>query len=738
MEQILFYKISYLAVVIGGLVIGIFILFKKAKGKFNILYILLNFSMVLWALGRYALLEVGNHESALFWARFLYIGSILVHLFFLHVILVFVGKDQKRKPFLIIFYLNCAFIFILNLIDLFFGSNFFIKDVGQKLIFKYYEIPNNFYNLHLINYLIIPTWAFIEIIVAFRKSVGIKRDQLKYILISGFLGFIGGNSVVPLIYNIPLFPIGVFLVPIHLFTMTYAITRYRLTDIRVIIRESAIYALSFITILAIFFIALWSISYIIDASIQRVIFLNIAFLMIIALSFYRPVINLFTNLANKYFFASLYKKEKVLHDLIEKIPSVIDIRELAELLSKTLTDVMKIEKLGIWYVDFKKKIFEPVFLKGFDKEKSLLLLKDETLQKYTVETKQPLLYKEIAQIKAILPYEEERIKALKQEIKDLGVAIYVPLVVKDQLIGLIAMGDKFGSETYTKEDILMLELLAKQAAVALENARLYDETQQFSETLKKEINKATSDLKKANIELQKLDQAKSDFISIASHQLRTPLTIIKGFVSMILEGLYGPVSEAQKDKLEKIYESNERLSRLVDDLLNLSHIEGGKMKFDLKKTGLSKMVKDVIEELSFQAERKKLELKFKKPAKEIFVLADGEKLRHIVFNLIDNAIKYTEKGEIEVFLEKTPDDFIQFKVQDTGVGIDKKELPNLFKKFSRGANAPRYHTEGVGIGLYVAKRMMEEHKGEIWAESAGDGKGSAFFVKLPEWQEKNA
>jgi len=139
-----------------------------------------------------------------------------------------------------------------------------------------------------------------------------------------------------------------------------------------------------------------------------------------------------------------------------------------------------------------------------------------------------------------------------------------------------------------------------------------------------------------------------------------------------------------------------------------------------------------VEELKVQAEKKKLNFEFAKPKENYFVRADEQKLRQVVLNLIDNAIKYTEKGEVKVWLGRT-DGSVEFSVKDTGLGMTQDEIANLFQKFVRGPNAPRLHAEGAGIGLYVAKLLMEAHKGQVRAESAGENKGSTFFVKLPEY-----
>ncbi len=249
---------------------------------------------------------------------------------------------------------------------------------------------------------------------------------------------------------------------------------------------------------------------------------------------------------------------------------------------------------------------------------------------------------------------------------------------------------------------------------------------------KEELQKMTDSLAKANEELRKLDNAKTEFISIASHQLRTPLTAVKGFISLILEGSYGEISKGVRDALEKAYSSSERLIDLVEDLLNVSRIESGRMQFIFAKTDLIKIIKDLQVNFAMIAKGKGLSLDFKLPKAKIPKLyLDASKIREVVSNLIDNALKYTKEGGVTVTVEKTSSKTVRIVVADTGIGIPPQEAPHLFKKFSRGKDIERLHANGTGLGLYVGKSIIDRHCGKIWFESAGAGKGTKFIIELP-------
>ncbi len=248
-------------------------------------------------------------------------------------------------------------------------------------------------------------------------------------------------------------------------------------------------------------------------------------------------------------------------------------------------------------------------------------------------------------------------------------------------------------------------------------------------------------LEDANKQLKQLDKAKSEFLSVASHQLRTPMTAIKGYVSMLLEGDFGEIPETQKAQLHIVYESAERQLQLVADLLDLSRIESGRMEFAFGPVNLCKLVENVLGELTAKAKLKGLYLYFDNVNRFCpDIRADMEKLMEVVTNLVDNAIKYTKQGGVTVRLLQDGQE-IQLSVEDTGIGIAKEDQPKIFEKFFRTDAANEVTREGTGLGVYVVKKIVEAHGGKVWFTSQGLGKGTKFVVsflvpKLPIKEEK--
>lgn len=255
---------------------------------------------------------------------------------------------------------------------------------------------------------------------------------------------------------------------------------------------------------------------------------------------------------------------------------------------------------------------------------------------------------------------------------------------------------------------------------------------------KDELQAMAKRLTVANEELRRLDVAKSEFISIASHQLRTPLSAIKGYVSLMLEGSYGVVNAKMQDVLDKVYLINSHLASLVDDLLDISRIESGKAEYHFAPTRLESVVSEIADMFAVLARSRGLSLELvppKKPLPELML--DESKMREVVSNLVDNALKYTERGGVKVSFEAHAR-LVRLIVEDTGLGIGQDEMPRLFEKFIRSRSTSVIDVSGTGLGLYVSRNFVEAHGGRIWAESEGLGRGARFIVELPIRREKKA
>lgn len=249
-------------------------------------------------------------------------------------------------------------------------------------------------------------------------------------------------------------------------------------------------------------------------------------------------------------------------------------------------------------------------------------------------------------------------------------------------------------------------------------------------TRSEEMSTLASSLAKANIRLQELDRQKTDFLSIAAHQLRTPLSITNGYVELLKDGAYGAVTKEEKEIYKNIDESNGHLVKLVDSFLDITRLEQGRTKYDFLEHDINDVIESAVKELNLRAKQKKLDLVWHREINLPKIIFDEEKVRHVIFNFIDNAIKYCDEGVIKVDVVKDGEG-VSVRVKDSGLGFGKIDEANFFQKFYRGNNVKGINVNGTGLGLFVCAKFIEAHHGRVWAHSPGLGKGSEFGFWIP-------
>lgn len=308
--------------------------------------------------------------------------------------------------------------------------------------------------------------------------------------------------------------------------------------------------------------------------------------------------------------------------------------------------------------------------------------------------------------------------------------IAVPLKVKDRVIGTLTV-DRSEAHGLTQDDLDLMVTVASQVAIALDNADAYAQIEALNVGLEAKVNERTTELKTANEKLRELDLLKSAFVSIVSHELRTPMTSIKGYVENLLDGLGGPLAEKQAYYLERVKYNTERLTRMTNELLDLSRIEAGCMKLRLSTVSLLELASEVVESFQSIVREKSIIIRQQQAGALPVVQGDRDKLNQVLTNLIQNAIKFSPSHtEVLVKLQLRDDmDCVEVCVVDQGCGIHPSELDKVFDKFYRGESVP-IETKGAGLGLSIAKSLIELHGGTIWVTST-PGAGSRFSFTLP-------
>ncbi len=699
-------------------ILGVLVLRYAKESRVKSTFFVFSLFTAIWMFGTFMMfLNKGNVGLVLLWDRIVYVGVVFIPVAMLHFGLILINKKTRNTKFLILIGYLLSFIFLFLIPSKYFVDSAYIYSWGA------HTKAGVFHNLFLVYFSIyIALWPIFVIKHYVKLRPSIEKERIKYALIA-FVQYIilGPLGFLPA-YGIDIFPFAYISGLLFTVIMTYAMVSYRLMDIKVVLRQSSVYLTSLVLTLipAIFF------KYLFDNFFPKYSYWVDSVIVIFSISIFPLFKERIYRFANKYFFSSLYDARTVIKGLSDKLGSTLETSNIYKMIAESLGGALHMKAICFITCGPKDKDFIISYNSGFALPN---IIKKNDL--YNTIFKEYVAKNRIIILDELKNDVSKQTKEIARALSKIGIEVLVPLNVKDKPIGAIALSAKESGDTYNNEDLDLLKIIGTQTAISLENALLYEETKKFNVKLVKEVEKATHDLQDANEELKKLDQAKSDFISIASHQLRTPLTVIKGYVSMMLEGSFGDLNQKVDENLYKVYESNERLIHLVEDLLNISRIESGRLQFNFEETDLTAMAESVIEELSESAKKKKLYLRFTPPATPLpKVNLDADKIRQVFMNLVDNAIKYTKRGGVTVKLEKVGEK-IACCIADSGMGISTEDLPNLFKRFSRGADTSLVHTEGTGLGLYVGKMMIEAHQGRIWAESSGVDRGSKFCFELP-------
>lgn len=307
---------------------------------------------------------------------------------------------------------------------------------------------------------------------------------------------------------------------------------------------------------------------------------------------------------------------------------------------------------------------------------------------------------------------------------DLNVA--TPLMVRDAPIGVLIVSMSKDPKELSDFEKEMLRKFSENAGIALENSRLY-----------KTLKDAKNDLGEAYENLIVLNKMKDEFLTVASHELRTPMTIVKSYLWMLEEQKAGKLKTKQLEYLQKASKGTQRMIDLINDMLNISKFEQDKVFFNIQQIDICKLIKEVVTSFEIRVKGKDIYLKFDESCLDVFVDIDKEKMRDVFMNLIDNSVKFTDQGGIDVELEVDLDK-VTISIKDTGSGISPDDLPKLFHKFGRIDNSYTIASEtgGTGLGLYIAKLYVEGMGGKVWATSEGAGKGSTFWVSIPKSEIK--
>jgi len=432
--------------------------------------------------------------------------------------------------------------------------------------------------------------------------------------------------------------------------------------------------------------------------------------------------------------SSLWKLEKVILD-------TLDFKEVVQKIVDSVLTELGYLNLGyciivLTLIDEEKQILRRISISKTEQAQKALeaspipfekieipLTESNNLLIRTLNSKVPWVTNNLSNV-LCPPLNPKDVDPVQMALGIKSISVY-PVSSRGRIIGTLIFSLLKSSEEVSEEEKDLLAGFTDVVGLAVQNARLYSS-----------LNEATEKLKEVNERLKEVDKLKDEFVSLASHELRTPMTVIKSYLWLMLDkNNVGALSEKQKMYIDRAYTSTQRLINLVNDMLNVSRIESGRFTLAMKPIDLGDLINTVYAEMLPKAQEQKVNLEFAKPLQPLSkVQADSERIEQVLINIIGNSLKFTpEDGSIRISIDydpKTQQEIVS--IADNGKGISAEDIPKLFQKFSMvGTNyLIKQNTQGTGLGLYLSKSIIELMGGKIWVESGGLGKGSKFSFTL--------
>jgi len=435
--------------------------------------------------------------------------------------------------------------------------------------------------------------------------------------------------------------------------------------------------------------------------------------VMVSMMFFRPVQKFFDRLTNSVFYSDDYDSDEFFAKLNRTLATTADLRDLLERAAIEIAMTLKSEQ-AFFFV----RTLDGHHITAGTSHHSQLPIYDAEQFQNTNKNKHGVI------VASLLDKNDPMHRLMVSH----RIELILPLV-QSGVIGYLCLGGHRNSR-YTIRDMKVLNAIADELVIAIRNTLSIQEIRDINATLKQRIDNATRELRSSNVKLRDLDKAKDEFVGMASHQLRTPLTSVKGYISMVLEGDAGEITATQRQFLDEAFASSERMVHLIEDFLNVSRIQTGKFIVDKRAVDLSKVIEQEIEGLQPSAESRNLKFAYNPPKDFPKLNVDEGKIRQVIMNFADNALYYShEDTSIAISLSVKGGDAV-FTVKDSGIGVPTEEQDHLFSKFYRASNAKKQRPDGTGVGLYLAKEVIDAHGGKVIFESV-EGKGSTFGFSLP-------
>ncbi len=690
-----FLAFTGLTIFLASLPLGLFVYYKNPKSSLNKAYLNLNLSITIYGISYFLWQISKNTGSQIFWFKILGIGIILIEPAFLHFVFNLTDKMQKKKNFLITCYgINLLFIYF-NLSGLFYVG--FIPKHNLGL----WPIPSFIFSIYLAWWFFQVFYGFAYFLIGLKESVGIKHNQIKYCAIAGGIGFVGAVTNWPGWYNINFPPYLNILIALHVSVVAYAILRYQLMDIEVLIKKTLVFAgmfaFSFGVIVATVLITQDLLPQYFAIS-RR---LSMAISILIIIFSLRPIENFLINITNKYLFQKKYEYKQILKAFIEEVITVLNLDEVVNSTLKLFDETLHPYTAGIFILNKAEDKYQLYGSFGLE-EKNIALTSESKLITFLKNTKHPAVIKQINGIVGVNP-------EVSSEMASLKAVIVLPLTLHTDLIGFISLGRKKSDEEYAKDDLDVLLDLASTESIAIANAQLLTEAAQAE-------RRAAIGTMAAGIH----------------HEIGNPLNIMATRIQLFKlarqKGLFqGKSNEDILNEAESVLDDCLKQSgRISDTTKKLANFAKPSKEFKPELITVSQEIDEAMAVIGYDLELDRIKIKKEISSDSNKILADKHEAQQIFFNIIRNAAQAIEGvGTITIRVFTTSGGKVCVEIQDTGKGIPEDKKHRMFEPFFTTKG-----TKGTGLGLSIVRQLMWRNKGEISFKSQV-GIGTTFILEFP-------
>lgn len=694
------------------ILMGIFVIFQVKGEKYKLTWLGFTFTISIWGFGSFIATMAPNAAAAMFWWKITIVGPIFVPVFFFHFVCVYLKFDQK--------YIIRS-IYAMGII--FTAINFFYEKLFLNTIrtiydnvpglgpLYWYKTPgiafNTFYVLFYIGVLL---YAYVLLLKKLRISSGIERTRIKYIIAGCAVGWIGAESCYLIGWDINFYPASTVLMPVFIFIIGYAMIKHQLLGIEVIVKKTLVFTGLLVTMMAVLILPTLIIQGYISRSAGfggRIVGLTISGIIIIMTI--RRIEIFLINVTDKYLFQKKYDYKELLKTFTTEVLTVLELGNLVDLTVNKMSEIVKLNSCAVLLFDDEKQEFSVTASKGL-RDETVTLIRPDGIVTFMEETHGYILVKELREKKISVP------DSIQEIIDKLNAELIIPLVLHNEVIGVLSLGKKKSDEDYSQDDLDILLPLAKTLAIAISNAELFVELGQTQAEAAQAEKMAVIGTLSAGI----------------NHEICNPLGIARGqceaFLLNISDGLYKHKNNEEllakaKEIMRKVIHETDRATAITKKLSQFAKPSKGESEL----VDIAKEVEEVIGLVGYELKLEKIEfLKNIEPGlPDIFV--DKKQFGEVLFNLIRNAGQaIREKGRITVNARQGKGK-IFIDVQDTGSGISEENAKKLFNPFFTTKDPGK----GTGLGLFIVRQVVEKNGGRIYLKETKVGEGTTFTLEFP-------